>query len=225
LLSSPIKNQPLRVPKNRLPLYGAVQNRFRFVSVWILGLFSLNSAGQSGFTVLNTGGGAPTVTDARQFVFSSQAGARLRVDFGFTTDESPGAAGFHDSFSATLQTLDQASTAIFFTIDIFGAQWAPSTPGTVSLDGNSIARDVISFPGGQAQLGQSVAYSVNAAIPESFLGKTVNLYFDLFDNVDGVNSKAVVGPVTIVPEPGGLSLLALGAVALASKKAWRREKA
>src|SRR6185436_14119564 len=102
-------------------------------------------------TALNTGGGAATVTDARNLTLPSLAGSRFLIDFGFTTDESPGAAGFHDSFSATLQTLDEASTAIFFTVDIFGAQWAPLTPGTVSLDGNSIARDTISFPGGQPQ--------------------------------------------------------------------------
>ena len=132
----------------------------------------------------------------------------LYFNFGFATDEIPAASQFLDSFTITMQSVDQTGTALFLTVDANGLVWAPATPGTIPLDSSGIVRSSIPFPSLTPVLANQQAWSVMAPIPPQFGGKTVNLFVDLFNNQNGLASLGWISQlqITPVPEPMSLSL-------------------
>lgn len=149
----------------------------------------------------------------------------LEFEFGFSTDEAV-TNTFVDSFSATMQTGDAAATVVYLTADASGVQWAPPTPGTISVDSGTIIRQEVPFPSLEPVHAQSWSYRVVAPIPSAFQGQTVNFYFDFYNNLDGIHSLAWFSPVTVtaVPEPGAWSFAILPGFLLFLRKR-AREKA
>ena|SRR5438093_6400189 len=161
-------------------------------------------------TVLRTGGGSVTETYPLLFP-ASVDNVRLQFNFGFGTDETPQGGQLLDSFTVTLQDNSMQSTAIYLTADASGVAWAPATPGTISMDPNSINRSPISFGNVQPSHANETAYHVDALIPSQFAGTTATLYFDLFDNGNSVSSLGWFSDVAVVPEPGTAVLGGIGA--------------
>jgi hypothetical protein len=183
--------------------------RNRLLWVWLACgsvVFLAPAWGQGLLTIMDTGQGRTLLSEMRVVTIGEgEALSRLQFTFGFSTDEDPRPGGFHDSFTVTMQDPGLAATVLFLTADAHGVVWAPSTPGTVPLDPAAIEA---------AALGQSslqpvfilknpLAYEVSAAIPGIFYGRTVNVYFDLYNNLDPLASQAWFSDprVVVVPEP------------------------
>jgi hypothetical protein len=153
-------------------------------------------------TVLKTGNGQPLATFS-QILSAGSLGQTpiLRFSFGFSTAEAISPNAFLDSVSLTVQN-GSSQSAIFFTADASGVQWAPVTPGNVLLNAANWNVTPITFPGLQPDYPTEFAYSVTAALPSAFQGQELNFYFDLFDNQNPQGSLAWITPITVVPEPG-----------------------
>jgi len=187
--------------------FKAAQRAFLFCNLLLC--HHLVSA-QGVLTVLNTGGGQPLVTEARPlFVDAALVQPRLQFNFGFATDESFVPNTFLDSFTVTLQSSNQLSTVIYLTTDASGMILAPPTPGTIVVDPASINTDALAYPSLQPVLLHQLAFQVSALIPSQFLGASVNVYFDLADNLDATASQGWFSDlrVTSVPEPSAWMLL------------------
>ena len=159
---------------------------------------------QGTFTVVSTGDGQPLISQTRSVtVGPGLQDPRLIFELGFATDENVVPGVFFDSFTVTIQDLNALFTAIYLTVDASGFSFAPVTPGTLFIEPASIMTVPVTYPSLQPILAQRTAYRVDAIIPAQFLGRTLNVYFDLFDNLDGTASQAwFTDPqVTAVPEP------------------------
>lgn len=168
---------------------------------------------QGTLTVLNTGGGQPLISAVRPlFVDGVLVQPRLLFNLGFATDETGVPGSFLDSFTVTIQDLNQVFTAIYLTVDAAGTVVAPPTPGTVVIDSATISTDAMAYPSLNPVLLNRRAYAVSAPIPVQFIGSQINIYFDLFDNLNPIPSQGWFSDLTLqsVPEPATWTLLALG---------------
>jgi len=161
----------------------------------------------------NTGGGQPLVSEVRPlFVEAALQQPRLVFNFGFATDEIPSPGTFQDSFTVTIQDSNHLYIAVYLTADASGVVWAPATPGALVIDPATIDFQAIAYPSLQPVLIQQRAFQVSALIPSQFLGVSISVYFDLFDNLNPQASQAWFSDlrVTAVPEPQAWLLLLLG---------------
>lgn len=174
-------------------------------------LLGSRAASQGTFTVygtLRTGGSQTLVTAAQTFTVDSlQPVSPLQFAFGFATEERPGVAQFLDSATITFQDSDQTVTLICLTADGNGITWAPTSPGATFLDPNDVKTSPISFNDPTQPWVFQTAYWVTVPIPAGLAGRSGNLYLDLYDNGNALNSLAWISQV---PEPGTLALLWLG---------------
>ena len=163
----------------------------------------------------NTGGGQPLVSEVQSlFVDATAQQPRLAFNFGFATDEAPAPGTFLDSFSVTIQDGKQSSTAVYLTADATGVAWAPVTPGTVFIDPPLINAIPITYPSLSPVLAAQRAFQVSAPIPSQFVGGSINVFFDLFDNLDAKASQGWFSSLSVVsvPEPQTWILLLAGVV-------------
>jgi hypothetical protein len=176
---------------------------------WLSGA-SLLAQDPPGVTVLRTGGGLPLVTSSEQFQITSNLTTPtvLSFEFGFGTDEVPSPGAFLDSFTVTVQDVAMMNTLLLLTADASGVVWAPSTPGGVFLPPDSILRSTIPFPSLQPVLANQAAFAVSVPLPTAFAGP-VNVYFDLFDNLNPTPSLGWYRAV-VIPEPRTWVLLIAG---------------
>lgn len=167
---------------------------------------------QGTLTVLNTGGGQPLVSEVRPlFVDAALLQPRLLFNFGFATDETFVPDTFLDSFTVTIQSSNQLFTAVYLTTDASGTILAPPTPGTLVIDPATITTSALAYPSLQPILANQLAFQVSAPIPAQFVGGQINVYFDLFDNLNANASQGWFSDlrVTAVPEPHAWMLLLL----------------
>ena len=151
----------------------------------------------------NTGGGQPLVSDVRPlFVDASLVQPRLQFNFGFATDESFVPNSILDSFTVTIQSSNQLYTAVYLTADASGVVWAPATPGALVIDPATIDFQAIAYPSLQPVLVLQRAFQVSALIPSQFLGSSINVYFDLFDNLNPRASQAWFSDLRVTAAPG-----------------------
>jgi hypothetical protein len=165
----------------------------------------------------NTGGGQSLVTEVRSiFVDAGLQQPRLLFEFGFATDEIPSPARFLDSFTVTIQDSAQRFSAVYLTADATGVGWAPQTPGALFIDPASITANPLTYPNLQPVLANQRAFQVSALIPAQFAGGSLNVFFDLFDNLDANASQGWFNGLSVVsvPEPQAWALLLVGAFLL-----------
>jgi hypothetical protein len=171
------------------------------------------SPGQGTVIFHNTGGGQPLISEVRSiFVDQGLQQPRLVFDFGFGTDEVPAAGTFLDSFTVSLQDAAQRFSAIYLNADANGVSWAPATPGNLFIDPLSLSVRPLDYPALQPSTASKIAFQVSAPIPSQFLGSSVNVFFDLFDNLDNKTSQGWFSGLSVVsvPEPSACTLLLLG---------------
>jgi hypothetical protein len=190
--------------------------------VLLLVLGELSALGQGTVIFHNTGGGQSLVSEVRSLsIDPSLQQPSLVFNFGFATDEIPSPGTFLDSFTVTLEDVAQRISVVYLTADATGIAWAPPTPGAWSMDPASITHSLISYPSLQPVLTNRIAFQVTAPIPAQFTG-SVNVYFDLFDNLDNQNSQAWFSGLSLVgvPEPSvwALSLLMAGLLCGSSRR-------
>lgn len=138
----------------------------------------------------------------------------LDFNFGFATDETVRPGEILDAFSISLGSIaDPAQTLIYVTLDAAGLVVAPPTPGGIWIDPASLALTPVAPPPAFAQFGQQAAYHVLAPVPGVLVGQETTLYFDLFNNANGLESVGWVGAVTVIPEPGAGLLFVVGLAA------------
>jgi hypothetical protein len=205
---------------NRLPrLYPAMQPALP--CLWFLCMLlawpaAVHGQGElGGVRVVRPVVGQALVTEAVGISFGAtvvEPGLRLR--FGFGTDEVFGPGGLGDSFTLTVQEDGGALTLVLVTVDAGGPVWAPPTPGTTPVDPGSLAWAPVAYPSLTPVPAHQWAYELAVALPQSAVGRPLTLYFDLFNNQDGVGSLGWFGDVTVVPEPGVWGLVGLGALLL-----------
>ena len=179
----------------------------------LAGIFPfLTSFGRAqGLVTFNTDSTTPLISQMQSLDTSVPGGQPLlEFDFGFATAESPSPGGFLDSFTVSLQDLNQTFTAILFTDDPNGLVLAPATPGTLVLNSSLMNLNVIGYPSLQPVVPNQAAFHFSMPVPQEFAGNPMNVYFDLFNNEDGLASQAWVDNVQIatIPEPP-VSLLLL----------------
>jgi hypothetical protein len=147
----------------------------------------------------------------------STAPLDLLFSFGFATAETPQPGVLADSFTVTLQSMNQQVTAVYATIDASGLVLAPPSPGAVVLEPSSIQAVPIPYPSLQPVVtGNAWAYQVTALIPSQFATGPFNVYFDLFDNQNSISSQGWYNGVGIVlvPEPATVALFLTGGILL-----------
>jgi len=191
----------------------------------ILGLAADCALAQGTIMVMNTGSGQVLLSQMVS-VGTSQSTAPLDLlfSFGFATAQTPQPGVLSDSFTVTLQSLNQQLTAVYVTIDASGLLLAPPSPGAVTLDPASIQAVPISYPSLQPVVtGNEWAYQVTALIPSQFATGPFNVYFDLFDNQNGIPSQGWYNAVGIVPvpEPSTIALSLAGGLLLWRTRAKR----
>jgi hypothetical protein len=194
--------------------------------VMILGAGIRVGRGQGTVVFHNTGAGQVLVTETRSiFVDAGLQQPRLIFDFGFATDETPAPGAFLDSFTVTVQDSAQQFSAVYLTADATGVLWAPQTPGALQIDPASITANPLSYPSLQPVLANRTAFQVTAPIPSQFLGTTVNVFFDLFDNLDPTISQGWFSNLSAssVPEPQVWVLSLAGAALLLRSKRRKRQ--
>jgi PEP-CTERM motif len=141
--------------------------------------------------------------------------------FGFSTGEEPVSGGFLDAATVTLRDAAGEFTAVIGTIDRSGASWAPPTPGGLSLDLSKIIPEEFPFPDLEPDLFHKFGYRVTVEIPEPMRGRPLELYLDLFNNLDPIASLGWISTPVVVPEPGTENLLLIGLLGAAGYR-WRR---
>jgi hypothetical protein len=168
-------------------------------------------------TVLNTGSGQPLVSAVRPlFVDAAATQPRLLFNFGFATDETVASGTFLDSFTVTIQDSNSVFTTVYLTADAAGTVLAPPTPGAIVMDPATISSDPLAYPSLNPVLLNQRAYAVSALVPAQFIGREINVYFDLFDNLNPIASQGWFSDLRLgaVPEPQAWSLfLLVGATA------------
>jgi len=207
------RHEPLlfrALPSFRGCVSGPLPSVFRLLALLCILVDGLHGFAQ-GFTVLRTGGGSPLVSSTESLPLSTNAlPAVLTFEFGFGTDETVSPGAMFDSFSVTVQDAAMLNTLVLLTADASGIVWAPPTPGGVLLPPDAILRSGIPFPSLQPVLAQQTAFLVTVPLPTVFSGP-VNVYFDLFDNLNPTASLGWYNRVQ-VPEPGTWALLVAGGV-------------
>lgn len=155
--------------------------------------------GQGTISILQTGGGDPIISSSVPLIV--EGNSILSFRFGFTTDESAAPETFLDSFSVSLSD-DLGGYAPIATLDASGTYWTPPG-GTVAVTDTEIFREPVGLPPNLTPLAEQLAWFVMVPIPEIFEGKSLTLYFDLFDNANHVSSVGWFSDVTLrpVPEP------------------------
>jgi hypothetical protein len=188
------------------------------LSIFVPSKFSL---AQGTITALNTGGTQPIITEIRSlYVDAGLTLARLGFDVGFASGETNAAAAFLDSFTVTVQDTNAVNTVILLTEDASGTTFAPPTPGTIVVSPSSIDSNLIVYPSLSPVLLNRQAYRISALIPSQFFGGQINVYFDLFDNLNGVHSQGWFTSPSVygVPEPQLVSFLGLAGLILFGSK-------
>lgn len=180
------------------------------------------NVGVPGLTVLRTEVGATLQTSLQPLLIPDTVpGLELRFEFGFSTDELLSPGQISDSFTVTLQDAAAANMVVLLTADAGGVIWAPPTPGGLFLAPEAIAGVPVSFPSLDPILAWQTAYAVAVPIPPVFTGPA-NLYFDLFDNLNGTRSLGWHSAVELVPEPRVCTALCAGLVAVFLMRVLRR---
>ena len=175
------------------------------------------ASAQGVLTVLNTGGGQPLMSEARPlFVDATLVQPRLQFNFGFATDEAFVPNTILDSFTVTIQSSNQLFTAVYLTTDASGMVLAPPTSGGLVVDPATISSDALAYPSLNPVLLHRLAFQISAPIPDQFLGTSINVYFDLYDNLNANASQGWFSDlrVTAVPEPNAWMLWLLAGLSV-----------
>jgi hypothetical protein len=185
---------------------------------------ALSSSGQQGgitnegpFTVFGTDTNDALLSLSLPFdVPGTNLQPRLDFIFGFSTDEPAAPGTFYDSFSVTVQNSNQTATTFVLTADRSGVDWAPASPGGLTVAPGDLRYVGQPFPAQAPQLNLSYAYAVSFLLPPELTG-IVTLFFDLFNNLNQFASLAFVSGVHIdtnqVVPPASLVLQSSASVA------------
>jgi hypothetical protein len=153
-------------------------------------------------TVFRTGSPEPLLTLSLPLLFpDSTREPSLEFEFGFGTEEVDVPASFFDSFSVTLQPADVSRTALLLTVDTTGLVRAPNNPGGLTLVGEDLDLETVTFPDLSPTLELQSAFTVSYALPSDWAEGSATLYFDLFDNQNALASLAYVRNVRIEALP------------------------
>lgn len=177
-----------------------------------------SSVWAQGTLVLRTGQGMPVVTLVEPVLVPAQTPVMLEFEFGFATDETPTPGETLDSFTVTVQDAAMIHTLILLTADASGIVWLPPTPGGLWIPPSLIFWRHVPFPSLQPVLAYQSAFAVSVPLPEVYSSGPVNVYFDLFDNLNPTPSLGWFRGVQ-VPEPSAWALLIAGGIL-----AWRRQR-
>jgi hypothetical protein len=185
---------------------------------------SARAQGTSGdLVILQTAAGVVLVTEEASVAWGvADPVPLLNFKFGFSTDESPSPGEFLDSLSVTLQTDNQDLTILLLTLDAFGLVVAPSTPGTTPLDPEEVVTTPIDFPSLQPVLANQFAFEFTARLPPQLAGRNASLYFDLFNNLNPLQSLGWFSPEIRVPEPSAAAFGVLGLAAMLLRRRWSK---
>jgi hypothetical protein len=213
--------------KQREVALGCVRRSGTAGTVWVVlalpVLLMLAKVLEAAPAVLSTGGSEPLhVISSPLIVDPNLSAPRLEFTFGFGTDEQPTPGQFLDSVSFTLQGANH-QTALFFTADANQVFWAPPNPGGLTLSESEISRAATPFDIGTFHFLNENAFSVSVPIPDELEDQSPTLFFDLFDNENGVESLAYLQDVRVVPEPTSIALLSFfGCLYFISRRFFRR---
>lgn len=179
--------------------------------------WSQKAAAQGTIQFLRTGSGQVLVTFRETVTIPLTGAPPFFLEFGFATEEVLSPGTIFDAFTVSLENVAGPEIAILATADASGVVWAPPTPGTLEMDPADIQRTPAVFPSLQPVFPHSMAFQVTLPVPAPFLGKSVNVVFDLFDNQDSRSSIGYFIGLPI-PESSPWALLTGGALLLTVRR-------
>ena len=190
---------------------------FALVGLFIVSCCQIDRAhADGGATFLSTGGADSLLTESLPF-FIDDLGrpVQISVEFGFGTNEALGPGTIFDSFTLSIADASGASVWILANVDAGGLVIAPPTPGSLPISGGDIAVSSIPSPLFNAEFANLFDYSLTASVPQALLGSDATIYFDLFDNQNGINSRGWFSNFSVVPESASSTLALIGLVFVA----------
>ncbi len=195
-------------------------------AAWLLGVGRVQAQpGWEPAHILQTGGAGALVTATEEIDPSGQVEPRIRFAIGFATAEQPAPGALLDSFTFSLRGAAGSGPSVYYlTADGSGLQLAPSTPGNLALDPQSISLTPIPFPEGLTGLPNGQAWEVLAPVPEGLRNGPLVVHLDLFDNGDLQASLGWASQVGVVPEPTSGVLLLVGLAAGGAMLRTRRDR-
>ncbi len=167
--------------------------------------------GTSEFETLKTDATTPLISRQQSLALDGIVSPALSLNFGFVTDEKPVPNVFGDALTVTIQDIF-GNTVIIGTIDANGVVWLPLTPGTLQVPSASLQTTPVPPPSLTPVLGQGTGHHALLMLPDEITGPTLNVFFDLFNNLNAEASLAWFSDLEIVPvpEPGVITLAPLG---------------
>ena len=151
------------------------------------------------YTVVRSGTNQPLLSFSFSFdVPPTNSDPILTFDFGFSSDEPENPQTFYDSFSATLQQTNQSATALLFTSDRTGTQWAPANSGGLSINSGALTYQPITFPALSPSNAVQFAYMVSFVLPPELADGLVTVFFDFFNTMSSLSALAFVSNVQVV---------------------------
>ena len=167
------------------------------------------------FTVVRSGTNEPLLSFSFSFdVPPTNSDPILSFVFGFSSDEPENSQTFYDSFSATLQQTNQSATALLFTADRTGAQWAPANPGGLTINSGALTYHPIAFPALSPSNVVQFAYLASFVLPSELADGLLTVFFDFFNTMSSTSALAFVSNVQIATSP--IASVALGLQSSAS---------
>ena len=140
---------------------------------------------------------------------------RFECRFGFSTQEKFVEGLPADMLSAVLLDATGRRAMVLFTISAEGFSLMPLAANSLSVSLDRVLVEELPPPASEAEFAGRFAYRLNTPLPASFASGKVRLALALFDNQDGVASRAWVDEITLVPEPSSWSIFLLTSAALA----------
>ncbi len=181
------------------------------VALWVTSLVAGQSQGVLPSVTLATGGVLELVRAVRPLgPLGNGSSAVIQFDLAYATDEDARPLSLGDGMVCSLVDPLRARGTIIAMLDPNGLVVGPSSVGLVTLRRADVHFEPINWSSYDRPYRWQAAYHASVIIPAELRSGNLELYVDLFDNFDPLESRVWVSSLEVVPEPSATSWIPLG---------------